>query len=209
LRQEKTEASLLIQIKEFEGDIYKKYLLNENNDVTQEKKFWREVKAFQRMEQAKVDFVPKLISFDDSTLTLHMEKIVGLTLTAFLENEGIQAYDSIVEQLVHIDGYLYDNKINYMYASPMDVIIQNKTGKLFIIDFEYTVLDEPYIQILCTRMFHERIERVRNEKNREIFKTLLYKRRHQFRRYYFRRLCQYYVSKVGCFPENRKKGTFE
>ena len=144
-----------------------------------------------------MNFTPRLLSYDDVTCSLEIEKINGRDLCAILEEGGDIASLEIIGQLVEIDRYLYDHKINYMNSSPKDVIYDIDQNKVYIIDFEYTFLNEYFQQILFEQMLHTRMMKVTNVHARDLFLAALSSRKSDFRRYYYRKIKNSALSAIG------------
>ena len=121
----------------------------------------------------------------------------GKDLCAILEDGGSAAIEEIISQLVKIDRYLYDNRINYMNSSPKDVIYSDSENKVYIIDFEYTFLNEYFQQILFDQMFHTRMMKVQNIDVRDRFLKALKSRKGEFRSYYYRKAKNFALSAIG------------
>ncbi|MBI08033.1 MAG: hypothetical protein CMM55_00800 [Rhodospirillaceae bacterium] len=135
--------------------VYKAYQLN-TNKVGRDK-FNREVQAYSFFKQTNATFVPTLLGSgqynDHGWLAI---KHGGQTLVDWLKQENLKTFSSILHQLIHIDEWLYRHKVNYLESSPKDLLI-DKNGKVRLIDFEYTFLQENFEQILLERVVHERL----------------------------------------------------
>jgi len=187
MRHEKKTGSF-VTIQSLKDTVIKTYLTTCLYPEVQKDKFWREVNAYNRLEDLDADFIPRLLSYDKTKYSLTIERIMGGDLCNILEkNENID-FDSIISQLVKIDDFLFKNKINYLNSSPKDVLYDNEENKIYIIDFEYTFVNEPFQQILFDCMFHARMMRVTNTVQRDHFLYLLQKRRSDFTRYYYRKI---------------------
>lgn len=186
-----------IQVDISDKKVEKTYILDSTRPGFQEGKFWREVNAYQHFDRYSVGFAPRLLSYDDAACSLEIEKIEGRDLCAILEDGGDIATEEIIRQLVEIDRYLYNNRINYMNSSPKDVIYNNSENKVYIIDFEYTFLNEYFQQILFDQMFHTRMMKIKNVDSRDRFIAALMRRKGEFKLYYYRKVKNSALSAIG------------
>lgn len=201
-----TNPSIHVEI--YADYVKKTYIPDASRPGYQGRKFWREVNAYQSFVDLGVDFVPGLLSYDESSYSLTIEKIDGGDLCAILEDGEDLDFDTMITQLVAIDRYLYENRINYLHSSPKDILYNKYEKKLYIVDFEYTFFDEYFLQILCDRMFHVRIMRVKNIRCRDRFLCALRRRKREFKLYYYRKLKSRLMTRLRLIPASRtKKGS--
>ena len=186
-----------IQVDISDDKVRKTYIIDSTKPGFQEEKFRREVTVYQYFKRCAIGFAPRLLTYDDASCSLEIEKIKGRDLCSILEDGGHIAIDEIIGQLVEIDRYLYDHRINYMNSSPKDVIYDINQNKVYIIDFEYTFLNEYFQQILFDQMFHTRMMKVKNAKSRNEFLAALRSRKGDFRRYYYRKIRNSTLSAIG------------
>ena len=177
-----------IQVDFLEDVVVKTYLSNPLLPAINREKFQREIIAYKRLKLLNAEFVPDLLSYDKAKYSLTIERIMGGDLCNILEKDENIDFDSIISQLIKIDDFLFKNQINYLNSSPKDVVYDSEDNKIYIIDFEYTFVNEPFQQILFDRMFHARMMRVINTVRRDRFLYLLKKRRSDFTRYYYRKI---------------------
>lgn len=145
-----------------------------------EAKFQREVKAYHRLESLRVDFVPRLLAEDEGALQIDIERVpAGRTVVQWLESAPHNSFDPVISQIISIDKFLYVNRINYLGASPKDILIDDDY-RVFILDFEETYLDERFEEVLCERMFHDRLNLVKNQERCTFFLAALAGRRNEF-----------------------------
>jgi hypothetical protein len=186
-----------IQVDMLDDKVKKTYFPDLGHPGFQERKFRREINAYQHFEHSSMDFTPRLLSYDDAACSLEIEKIKGRDLCELLEDGGDIATDDIIGQIVEIDKYLYDHQINYMNSSPKDVIYNESVNKVYIIDFEHTFLNEYFQQILYDQMFHTRMMKVKNVDSRDRFLGALRRRRGEFKMYYYRKVKNIALSASG------------
>ena len=103
-----------IQVDISDEKVRKTYIPDSKSPGSQEEKFRREVDVYQYFERHAVNFTPRLLSYDNAACSLEIEKIKGKDLCSILEDGGDIATIEIIGQLVEIDRYLYDHRINYM-----------------------------------------------------------------------------------------------
>jgi hypothetical protein len=171
-----------------------------SNQGVQEEKFWREVNAYQAFADLAVDFVPRLLTYDDSEYSLTIEKIDGGDLCVMLERGNDFDIEETITQLITIDTFLYDKRINYLHSSPKDIIYEKNKNRLYIVDFEYTVFNSYFSQILFDRMFHNRMMRVENMESRDRFLSALQRRKKDFKLYHYRKLKNALLTRLGFIP---------
>jgi hypothetical protein len=120
-------------------------------------KFNREIEAFGFFARMNADFIPSLIdSGETNSVCWIAMPHAGVTLASWLESATETTLAPVIDQLLQIDAWLYKNDVNFLEASPKDILIDDH-GKVRIIDFEYTFLNEPFEQILLERIDHDRL----------------------------------------------------
>lgn len=155
---------------EFHADkIVKKYVPDRRQPGFQERKFWREARAYMRFEQLGSDFVPKLFELKPEEFLLIIERIQGPNLCELVKETSEIHWQTIINRLIEIDDFLFRNRINYLFGSPADVLVSRITGEVYLIDFEYTFLDETFNNNLLGYMRHPRIKRIDKKVNRDLF----------------------------------------
>ena len=197
MHNEQTIPETPISIEIYSDYILKRYNVQSGDFVIQGEKFQRELSAYKKFSELKVDFVPELVSFDEKLLSLTIERIGGPTLCELLESCSEYDLDSIIEQIIDIDSFLSKNRINCLYISPADFIYQKVKKRLYIIDFEYTYVNRYFQQILLDQMFHPRIQRVKNTQCRDKFLNLLTKKKKDIFRYRSRKVLYYLSLALG------------
>jgi len=188
-----------IQVDFLEDVVVKTYLPDALLPAINRDKFQREINAYKSLKLLNAEFVPDLLSYDKTKYSLTIERIMGGDLCSILEKDENIDFEAIISQLVKIDDFLFKNQINYLNSSPKDVVYDNEENKIYIIDFEYTFVNEPFQQILFDCMFHARMMRVTNTVRRDHFLYLLKKRRSDFTRYYYRKIKNRMKSKFAAF----------
>ncbi|MCE2510424.1 MAG: hypothetical protein J4G10_05540 [Alphaproteobacteria bacterium] len=150
------EAGLHIRLEMRDRIVFKAYY--PRYAAKAREKFEREIEAFRFFTARRAPFVPELL---ESGITNEICGLAlrngGVTLANWLEKAPHSAFDGILDQLLRIDAWLYRHRVNYLQASPKDVLVDD-AGTARIIDFEYTFLNEPFEQILVERMDHDRLE---------------------------------------------------
>jgi len=146
---------MYIHVERTSHGVVKRFLPGNAPKGLAEEKYFREVAAYQEFEHLGVGFVPQLMGHDDASFTLEIE-YGGVPLNQWIcaENEG--QWLSVLYQLTAIDKILYQLRVNYLFSSPADVVLDEK-GKVRIIDFEYTEFGKRYEHLLLAAMDHERL----------------------------------------------------
>ena len=197
LHEDRKKTCSPIQVDFLEDVVIKTYLPSAILPAINREKFQREIIAYKSLKLLNAEFVPDLLSYDKTKYSLTIERIMGGDLCNILEKDENIDFDSIISQLVKLDDFLFKNKINYLNSSPKDVVYDNEENKIYILDFEYTFVNEPFQQILFDCMFHARMMRVTNTVRRDHFLYLLKKRKGDFTRYYYRKLKNRMNSKLA------------
>jgi len=107
---------LPIEIIYCENTIKKIYKKNENINI-QKEKFNRELNVYIELNKSGADFVPKLINYDICDLWIELSH-EGVNLIEWLETANSNQYELVITQLIEIDRYLFDNRINYLGGDP-------------------------------------------------------------------------------------------
>ena len=156
-------------------------------------------------------FIPKLLKYDIDSLTLYIQRINGMSLFEILQqnkkDEITKYFKTIIDQLIIIDAFLYDNRINVLQISPKDLIFDFNVKKLYLVDLEYTVIKSSYKQVLYDRLFHTKLFKISNNLElRDLFLNSLKNRKRDFKLYYYRKiLCFIIKSCRSVLPFRAKK----
>ncbi|MEW5785467.1 MAG: hypothetical protein AB1767_10410 [Bacillota bacterium] len=201
---------------EFHNNHIKKIFVGENDEEKKHIKgnFTRELSAYKKFAELNADFVPKLLQYDYKKLTLILQKISGLDLISLFnqnENELVNDLniDKMIDQLISIDAFLYNNKINVLQTSPRDLIYDIDQRKIFLTDFEFTIVGSSYRQILYDRMFKNHIYNTTNVNLRNLFLYSLKKRKKEFKLYCYRKLKNYIIKRIRLFLPLPKKKEYQ
>ena len=178
--------------------VEKTYNANVGNPPLQRLKFLRELEAYKRFKKNGVDFVPNLINYDTDLQWIRLERIEGVDICEILENCSEYDLNRIIDHIIHIDSFLYKNKINCLYTSPKELIYQIETDKLFLLDFEYTFFDEYFHQILLENIYQNpKMKRINNVRCLDEFVELSKRRLVDVEKYHYRKIKTYVLSKIG------------
>ena len=197
MHNEKAIPDTPITIEVYSDSIIKRYNIQSGDSDVQREKFKRELSAYKRFDELKVDFVPELISYNEESLSLTIERIDGPNLSELLETCSEYDLVSIIDQIIEIDSFLYKNRINSLHISPTDFIYHKDKNRLYIIDFEYTYLNRYFQQILLDQMFRPRIQRIENARCRDKFLNLVIKRKKDVILYKPRKVFYYLSALLG------------
>ncbi|MBN1574472.1 MAG: hypothetical protein JW984_14845 [Deltaproteobacteria bacterium] len=191
---------------EIHADYVKKsYHTNIGNFPLQRVKFLRELEAYERFKKIGAEFVPNLIAYDIDLQSITLERIEGIDICEILENCSEYDLNRIIDHIIHIDSFLYKNNINCLYTSPKELIYQVEMDKLFLLDFEYTFVNEYFHQILLENIYQNpKMKRINNVRCLDEFVELSKRRLIDVEKYHYRKVKTYLLSKLGMI---RKKGT--
>ncbi len=191
---------------EYHDTYIKKYFVGADDEEKRQIKdiYHRELNAYQKFAELNADFVPELLEHDDERLILTIERINGLNLVSLLDqdyNEACHKIDMelIIDQLIEIDSFLYDHRINVLQTSPKDIIYDPHKKKVFITDFEFTLINSSYKQILYDRLFQNKLKRINHVQLRDMFWSELKKRKKEFKLYYYRKIKNYTIKRFRLF----------
>ena len=144
--------------------VSKKYVLSkyEEEDIV---KFKNELFIYLLAKQKNLKYIPKLIHFDCNALTLKTEN-VGISLQEYCDNH-VCDLKSFIPKIRKI----YNNLENLGYFHNdlrlKNIIINTKTKKLYLIDFEFT--DRVYRDLDDEKLI-EAIESKKDKKGNENYK---------------------------------------
>lgn len=168
-------------------------------------KFARELAAYRRLGALGADFVPGLLDWDEEGLWLETDLVAGgRTMLDWLEAAPSNSFEPVVAQLIMIDRFFYENRINYMDTSPKDILVADDF-RLYVVDFESTFLDEDFQQVLYDRIFHPRLIYVRDDRTRDAFLAFLANRRDDFHRFLPRKIRNGVLARLGLLRKTRRK----
>jgi hypothetical protein len=176
--------------------VIKKYKPDNFSGEYFRKKYFRELYAYEYFNSKKVDFVPHLLSYNKLEYSLTIENIQGNTLQELIDGGNFNEQE-IIDGLIVVDKYLYLNKINYMNSSVTDILVSSNENRIYIVDFEYTYLNEYYQQILYDCLFGSRMMRIKNKINRDRFLKTLRENKNKFESYYYRKSKNIMLSALG------------
>ncbi len=144
--------------------VSKKYVLSkyEEEDIV---KFKNELFIYLLAKQKNLKYIPKLLHFDCNALTLKTEN-VGISLQEYCDNH-VCDLKSFIPKIRKI----YNNLENLGYFHNdlrlKNIIINTKTKKLYLIDFEFT--DRVYRDLDDEKLI-EAIESKKDKKGNENYK---------------------------------------
>lgn len=156
--------------------------------------FNRELLAYKKFAEHRVDFIPELLEYDDKDLVLVIQKVSGINLVELLNQNDKDLSSNfninlIIDKIIAIDTFLYNNKINALQISPKDLIYDFQQNKMFLIDFEFTIVNSSYKQILYDRLFqNDKLLETTNNNLRNLFFDSLRIRKKEFKLFYYRKL---------------------
>jgi len=121
-------------------------------------KYKREIDAFNFFDAQNASFVPRLLANGvQNDVCWLATSFSGQTLVEWCSDASTAAMREMADQLIEIDAWLFKHRVNYLEASPKDILVDDN-GRAFIIDFEYTFLGERFEQLLIERIDHDRLK---------------------------------------------------
>lgn len=154
--------------------------------LPQDEAFAHELAAYQRFERIRWGWAPSLIGYDVEKRQVHIERIKGLSLRETISRDIELDVDKIVDELMELDKLLWVNRINCLQIKPDDILIEEGTSRIFMIDFEHTYLNSRFKKILCNQLLGPKLFKIEENETKRRFISSLQKRRSQFHRYHFR-----------------------
>lgn len=99
-------------------------------------RFVNELAAYQRFEELRCPFVPRLLDFSSSERRFSISRIPGQDLLTLSQSQLMSLpLKSIIEQLDQMNEWLRISGFNDLENNIKDMIL-NESGKLFLVDFE-------------------------------------------------------------------------
>ena len=148
--------------------------------------FAHELAAYQHFKKIRWGWAPRLLGYDMEMRQVHLQKIKGLSLKETISRDIGFDVDKVVDELMELDKLLWTNRINCLQIKPDDILIEDKSTKIFMIDFEHTYLHSRFKKILCNQLLGPKLFKIEENETKRRFICSLQNRRSQFYRYYFR-----------------------
>ena len=98
---------------------------------------FHEFKMYEYIDSLNLYFVPKLISYDASSKKLTMQFIKGMTFCDFYGDNFEDIPSSVKNEVRDIIGTLFDYNIIYPDITGYNFMVQDRTEKFWLIDFEH------------------------------------------------------------------------
>lgn len=98
---------------------------------------FHEFKMYEYINSLNLFFVPKLINYDFARKELTMQRIQGMTFSDFYGEKFDDLPSSVKSEVRDMIGILYDNKIVYPDITGYNFMVEDKTEKFWLIDFEH------------------------------------------------------------------------
>jgi len=189
---------MYISIEHLPEGVLKRYHADLAPKGLAEEKFRREVAAYSWFAENDIAYVPKLISHDVEQLLMLVEH-AGVPLNHWIADGNQHLWPDVIRQLSSIDQDLYRRRVNYLFSSPADVLV-DEDGRVRIIDFEYTEAGCGYEHLLMTAMDNQRLFEC-DEVAAESFLILVRKAIPTSYRYWWRRLRYSVYGRMGLLRE--------
>jgi len=99
---------------------------------------FHEYQMYHYVDSLHLDFVPKLLSYNEKSHTLQMQRVDGMSLSDMFGEKIESIPENILEECRIIVSTLYDQYIVYPDITGYNFIIENKTEKIYLVDFEHS-----------------------------------------------------------------------
>ena len=190
-------------VKLLAGRIRKTYCKSRLPDELATENFRRELAAYQWFTEQNACFVPRLLEYNDIELWFETEPIANaVTFLDWLKSAPSNSFDPVISQLIAIDKYLYEHRINYLQSSPADVLI-DRDFHVYIVDFKYTFLNQGFKDILFERMFHSSSIQASIDGTSSVVLATLATRRNEFHRFLLRKTQNHILRYFG-LPQHKR-----
>lgn len=99
---------------------------------------FHEFQMYQYIHSLHLDFVPQFLSYDETTSTLTMQRIDGMSLSDMFGEKFENVPENIIEECRSIISSLYDAHVVYPDITGYNFILESKTDKVWLVDFEHS-----------------------------------------------------------------------
>ena len=151
-----------------------------------EKAFRSELAAYHYFDKIRWAWAPRLKGHDQKRMEIHIERIWGRSLKQMIAENIPFDISSVVTQLIELDRLLWINRINCLQINPDDILIEERSSKIFMIDFEHTYLNSRFKKTLYNQLLGPKLTKIEENEAKTQFISTLQKSRSQFHKYYFR-----------------------
>lgn len=186
-----------IKIEYVKDRVIKRYIPIKTAPGLAEEKYFRELAAYEGFARLDTDYVPRLLAHVDERFSLEIE-LAGTALNTWIAEVPESDWEPVIRQLLEIDRDLYQKRINYLYSSPADVLVDGD-GRVRIVDFEYTEFGRRYEHLLLAAMSHDHLRHA-GEAGKRFDKIISNRLPHSYR-YIWRRLCYSLFGRLGLLRE--------
>ena len=148
--------------------------------------FDSEVAAYQFFDEIRWGWAPSLLGYDMIKRQIQIKRIKGLSLRETISRNLEFNVEDVVNELIELDRLLWINRINCLQIKSDDILIEEGSSKIYLVDFEHTYLNSRFKKILYNQLLGPKLLKIEENETKRQFILTLQKRRSQFHRYYFR-----------------------
>lgn len=98
---------------------------------------FHEFKIYEYINSLNLYFVPRLINYDASSKTLTMQFIKGMTFCDFYGEKFDDLPAGVKNEIRNMISNLYENNIIYPDITGYNFLVQDRTEKFWLVDFEH------------------------------------------------------------------------
>jgi hypothetical protein len=154
--------------------------------LTQDEAFANELAAYKHFERIRWGWNPSLMGYNIEKRQIQIERIKGVSLTEMIARKLEFNVEQVISELIELDRLLWLNRINCLQIKSDDILLEEGSFKIFMIDFEHTYLNSRFKKILCNQLLGPKLYKIEENETKRRFISSLQKRRSRFHKYYFR-----------------------
>jgi hypothetical protein len=155
--------------------------------------FRTELAAYQFFEKIRWGWAPNLLEYDFERKKLRLQRINGRSLTEMITRSVEFDVREVISQLLKLDRLLWLNRINCLQINSDDIVVEEGSSKIYMIDFEHTYLNSRYKKILCNQILGPKLYKIEDNGTKSQFISSLLQRRKHFHKYHLRTTYILYV----------------
>ena len=148
--------------------------------------FDSELRAYQYFNRIDWKWAPRLTGYDPAERRLSLKRINGMSLAKAISEEWGFNIRFVIDQLIELDRSLWKNRINCLNMTVQDIMVEEETSRVYMVDYEDTYLHSRYKKILYHQMLSPKLFRIKDNRTKSEFISALRENRHRFHKYYQR-----------------------
>ncbi|MHA1988356.1 MAG: hypothetical protein ACW98D_17110 [Promethearchaeota archaeon] len=170
--------------------------------------FTSELTAYKYFNKIRWAWAPRLLAFDTERKQLKIQRINGSSLSETIKNNLTIDIPYVIDQLVELDRSLWIHRINCLHICSDDILLEKNTSKVYLVDYEYTLLRSRFKIILCDQILSSKIFKIQDQMRDCEFVNVLKNSRSRFYKYKIRRIYFLYTYFIHRFVLRKKRHEF-